>query len=952
MLKPAVLFLFVLTIFSGTLQASDFIQRDLIKSPNDEREYAYFTLKNSLDVLLISDPETDKAAAAMDVNVGSSSDPDDYQGLAHFLEHMLFLGTAKYPDPDEYQKYISSHGGHHNAFTSLENTNYFFEIHSDHLEGALDRFSQQFISPLFNADYVSREVNAVHSEFSSKIKDDGRRLYSAMKQTLASTHPYRNFSVGNLSTLKAKDEAGLRRALLTFYEKEYSANRMKLVVLGKEPLTRLADWVSERFGEIPNRNLPDKAIEQDFFEPGFLPAKLSVKAVMDKRTMMLAFPVPSSHPHRDSQPLSYLANLIGHEGAGSLLSALKEAQLVDSLSAGSQFDTEHKAVFTITMSLTPIGFEEQEQILKYVFDYIRLVEEDGIQRQYFNEQQRMLAIEFKYQEKSNPFHYVSALAKALQDTPAKRVLFDHYDLNNYRPDLYKNYLTYLRPENMLLVIHAQSIESEQTTPWFEAPYRIERLDTEKAMTRSSQQSAQLHMPEPNIFIPNSLELIKTSDIEIPEKIYSSKGIEVWYAANTSFGSPKANLFLTVRSPSTLQSARTLNQTKLMISLFKDALNEFSYPAYLAGLNYEIYDHVRGLTIKVSGYSEKQSLLLNKLLLTIKHKAFDIKRFELAKERLRRSLLNARDRKPYEQALTATQRLLLDPSWSEEERLTALEAIDLDSLESFRSEFFGKLDLMLLNTGNVTRATSLNTARQVESILLSSAKTTKVARSKVVKLKGDTAWLHTLDVDHPDTGFVYYLQGDSRTYEEQAAFMMISQLMSSDYYAEIRTNQQLGYIVFATIYNLLEVPAIAFIVQSPNSDGETLIEATRSFLGNAIVSLDNLESEAFERQRAAVIGRLEEKDNTLYQVSNRYWQELDRENYHFDTKEKLIRAVKSLNKTQLGQFLKSKLDIQGNILSVVSKSLSTDTSGESDSAFSAMIKIGAEEKAKLERFPEY
>ena len=103
-----------------------------IQSPNDLRAYESLHLENGLQVLLISDPHTDKAAAALDVNVGSSSDPKGREGLAHFLEHMLFLGTEKYPRAGEYQEYIAAHGGGHNAYTAFENTNYFFDIDKDY----------------------------------------------------------------------------------------------------------------------------------------------------------------------------------------------------------------------------------------------------------------------------------------------------------------------------------------------------------------------------------------------------------------------------------------------------------------------------------------------------------------------------------------------------------------------------------------------------------------------------------------------------------------------------------------------------------------------------------------------------------------------------------------------------------------------------------------------------
>ena len=104
-------------------------------------------------MLLISDPKTEKAAAALDVYVGSGDDPLERAGLAHFLEHMLFLGTEKYPAADEYQRFISTHGGNYNAYTSNINTNYFFDIDEEQLEPALDRFAQFFIAPKFDQVY-------------------------------------------------------------------------------------------------------------------------------------------------------------------------------------------------------------------------------------------------------------------------------------------------------------------------------------------------------------------------------------------------------------------------------------------------------------------------------------------------------------------------------------------------------------------------------------------------------------------------------------------------------------------------------------------------------------------------------------------------------------------------------------------------------------------------------
>ena len=104
----------------------------ICKPALDHREYCHlrFGPLGELTALLISDPETDKAAAAMDVGVGHSSDPASLLGLAHFCEHMLFLGTDKYPEEGSYQAFVSEHGGACNAFTGYENTNYHFDVQS------------------------------------------------------------------------------------------------------------------------------------------------------------------------------------------------------------------------------------------------------------------------------------------------------------------------------------------------------------------------------------------------------------------------------------------------------------------------------------------------------------------------------------------------------------------------------------------------------------------------------------------------------------------------------------------------------------------------------------------------------------------------------------------------------------------------------------------------------
>jgi insulysin len=152
---------------------------DIILKPKaDLQTYKYLELPNKMRCLLINDPEADKSAAAIDVRVGCSLDPKPLYGTAHFLEHMLFQGTEKYPSENEYSAFMKNNGGMNNAFTSLTNTNYHFDCSNNAFEEGLDRLSQFFICPTFSKAAAEREVNAVNSEFNQSLQSDGWHYFN------------------------------------------------------------------------------------------------------------------------------------------------------------------------------------------------------------------------------------------------------------------------------------------------------------------------------------------------------------------------------------------------------------------------------------------------------------------------------------------------------------------------------------------------------------------------------------------------------------------------------------------------------------------------------------------------------------------------------------------------------------------------------------------------------
>lgn len=146
--------------------------------------------------------------------IGSLCDPKEAQGLAHFLEHMLFMGTTKYPIENEYSSYLSSHGGYSNAYTSQENTVYYFDVQPDHLEGALDRFAAFFTCPLLSDSSTSREVNAVDSENTKNLQVDSWRKFQLLKSLARDDHPLSSFSTGEHLLLRGTKRRSASRIQL------------------------------------------------------------------------------------------------------------------------------------------------------------------------------------------------------------------------------------------------------------------------------------------------------------------------------------------------------------------------------------------------------------------------------------------------------------------------------------------------------------------------------------------------------------------------------------------------------------------------------------------------------------------------------------------------------------------------------------------------------------------
>jgi len=143
---------------------------ELTAKPRDEvRNFEFATLPNGVQVLTVQDKRALTQAFATGVEAGSFDNPKGLEGLAHFCEHMEFLGTKKYPGGTGFDQFMAAHGGGNNAFTSEEMTVYYAHVTPEAATEGFDRFADFFRAPTFDPKYVDKEIHAVDSEHVKNI---------------------------------------------------------------------------------------------------------------------------------------------------------------------------------------------------------------------------------------------------------------------------------------------------------------------------------------------------------------------------------------------------------------------------------------------------------------------------------------------------------------------------------------------------------------------------------------------------------------------------------------------------------------------------------------------------------------------------------------------------------------------------------------------------------------
>ncbi|NMP14762.1 insulinase family protein [Thalassotalea sp. Y01] len=874
-------------------------------SPNDSKQYQALTLENGLRVVLVHNSESNRSAAALAVNAGHFDDPIDRQGMAHFLEHMLFLGTEQYPESGEYQQFLAQHNGSNNAWTGTEHTNFFFDINHKYFEQALNRFSQFFISPLLSKEFIEKERMNIDSEFKLKLKDDMRRIYDVHKETINPAHPFSKFSVGNIDTLADRPNSELKDEVQAFFNEHYRANRMTLVLEGPQSLEALKLLAEQKFLAIAE----DASAKPDINVPLYLEKNLglniNIRPEKEERKLILSFALPGIDKDYQYKPVSYIAYLLGHEGPGSILSILKNKQWALGLSAGGGVNGSNFKDFNISIRLTQEGQKHEADIAEMIFAYIELIKHDGIRVGYYDEKKAILEFSFQYQEKLKALDSVNQLVIAMHHYPSDDYIYGDYVMLQFKPELVKSFLDLLTPNNMRMVHINPDVITNQTSQWYKVPYNVSDIDDEVLARLSSPKvHDELSLPDANPYIVATPKLTPVvEEMHVPKLVKEQAGFRVWFKQDSSFYVPKGQIVIGIDSPTAIASKKHIAMTRLFVELFSDSVLEQNYDAELAGIHYHLYPHQGGMTLQLSGINEKQPLLLKNLLLAMKDHSLAPTRFDLFKNQLITNWRNAEKSKSISQLFSKLSALMKPFSPSGNDLANALSQVGYDDFAAFCGQYFAKLTIESFIYGNWNQQQALTIANLIVDELGEHIDDQANVTCNVVDFAGQkTAILPQLLPDHDYASVMYFPMPDYDTHT-MAITMITSHLISPHFFHQMRTERQYGYLVGVGYVPMNRYPGIAFYIQSPDTSADTLFSAINEFIDEFDASVNDNE---WTHLKQGLIGQLQEKDTSPRIKSQRYWMSICNKDFDFDQKERLMAAIESIQLKDIGAFIKARL----------------------------------------------
>ena len=897
-----IFFLLNFLIISNILLA-----QQIIVPKNDNRKYKSITLKNGIQAILVSDKNAQNAAAAIDVGVGSFENPINMEGLAHFLEHMLFLGNKKYPKTNEFSEFLSQHGGSNNAYTSGKNTNYHFQVQYKHLEESLGRLAEFFISPTFSKEYIEKEIQAVHSEYQKNLLSETRRGFAVLKKLSNSDHPFSKFHTGNLQTLSTLPK--IRRQVILFYEKYYIPDLMKIAVLGRENLKELESLVREKFEKIPVKKgkfkIPIQRYSGRVYKKEKTPTFVQIQSLKNIRKLNFVFEIDSTKKRYQQKATYYIASILGDEQKGSILSYLKKSGWAVSLSAGVSLEHINTDFFSIDIELTKEGEKNIEQIIRVVFDYIQLIKTKGVKKWRFEEMKQIAELNFHSNDIITADVLVKFLSSQARYFSPKDILYANWKFGKFSKKAINKMIAQMNVDNLKIIYtSSNNIPLAKKEKWYDTSYKVHDIspNNEFYWKQDSKINKELSLPPKNSYLLTKKPIILTSKDEglltkLPLKA------STYYTKSTSFQVPKVRLYIDILTPFAYQNPKNSSFTRIYAKLIKDQLAEKLYPAYLLGFQFDIRSGTKGLHLVLEGYPEKMEFFSLQILAIIKNTNFEKKRFLLIRQKTIEEWENLNLTPAYRIANYEYQQLTRKKFWYYKDYLKILKSASFDELQEFQKQFFQSIKLEFFIYGNIEKEKAAKLAKKIIKTLNTPSQVKKKPKENFISLPNKANYYIQKQVKDINSAIFSSYQVTEQNKNTEVKMQLLANFISPRFYNFIRTNQQLGYLVWSYYTGVRQSNSLVFIIQSAVAPPFELQNYINNFLIKLEKELEELTKENFQKLKIGLQQVYTQQAENFLESSNFYYHSIQQKDYDLIRKKLLQQELQKVKKTDLQSLYK-------------------------------------------------
>lgn len=839
----------------------------LLNPDFSSQKTAKLRLENGLEILLISDPDAELSATSVTVDAGSWNDPAAFPGMAHFCEHMLFMGTEKYPDENEFISSVSDHGGMTNAMTSVDRTVYMFSSNNDGFLSLLDRFAHFFIDPLFKPSNISREMHAVDQEFAKSIENDGWRTLMVLKETGNPDHPNRMFSCGNSETLSQIPQS----ALVEWHKAHYSADRIHAAIISPLDLSTLKEQAALAFKNVPK----SPPVQLDSFMPLTSPQQRGhvtyIQPIQNKQSLMLLWELPvalSDDPTHSADLVAYALKR-GHKN--SLYEKLKEEQLIETLSISvDDIGGKEHRFFEISLELTEKGMKHPEAAVLRVFQSIALLRSTGLPNYLFQERNKIAQLKYQYQSRQDPFSYIMQIGLSLPDEPLETYPRKQVIASEYSAQKIADTTNWLTPERCAILFLAPTNQPlENRERWLGAEYAVRPIPSEwMKQWASASPDPHIRLPEPNPFIPAHLDLIPAAEAAGQPLLIAKNELGcAYYSRCEEFQNPETSIQLHILSPEVNATAKSQVLAALYCNHLKDALHPTLAAATQAGLHTAIAtDHSR-IHLKINGFSEKAPLLLQKILPQLSLNPPTLEQFANLWTALQKTYENTTKDLAFRQAKELLDSLIDQDRTTSLEKNAALQAIQYEDFLDFHKKLFEKTYIEAFFAGNLPLKEAESAWLDIIHVL-GRAPFAKANHPQVkIAQLPEKPYSIRQTTEVQGNAAILLIDEGAFTFQKRSSQEILSTALKEAFFNELRTKQKTGYVAVSDSQEIEGRLFQFFLVQSNSHQPEELLYRFELFLEEFLETFcEKLSKERFELLKQSAVASIKNRFCNLKEKS--------------------------------------------------------------------------------------